>query len=150
MATGAARSGARRVILFNRTLERARALAQGLAPHYPDVAFEPQGDPALLARWAEEADLIANATSLGMRPEDPMPLPEDAIQARHVVYDSIYSPAETALVLAARRRGARAAGGQGMLARQGALSLSIWAGGPNRLQSIEELMLDVLRRRLAR
>ena len=77
-------------------------------------------------------DLVLNATSLGLRQGDPLPLPPErfALQKAGAVYDMIYQPVETPLLAAARRAGCRTANGLGMLLYQGARALEIWSGQP--------------------
>jgi shikimate dehydrogenase len=131
------------VILANRTRERAERIAADMAPAFPATQFEVvQHSPASLKNAASRAQIIANASSLGMRPTDPLPIPEDCIEPHHVVFDTVYAPPETALLKRAAACGAIAVGGLGMLARQGARSLAIWSG----LQPDEDLMLATLRR----
>ncbi len=147
MALGAAKAGARRLTLLNRTLERADRLADEIRRHAPQLAVNVAGDPQAVASAAREADLIANATSLGMKADDPLPLAAELIEARHVVFDTVYAPvAETPLLKAAAQAGARAVQGLGMLARQGARALAIWSGR----EPDEALMEQVLREQLAR
>jgi shikimate dehydrogenase len=77
---------------------------------------------------AGEADLIVNATSLGLHPATD-PLPWDAavpLRPGQVLYDLIYG--ETPLLAFARRCGARAIGGIGMLVHQGARAAALWTG----------------------
>jgi shikimate dehydrogenase len=77
-----------------------------------------------------EVDLVLNATSLGLQPDDPLPLDTSAFplgQAR-AVFDMIYQPAETPLLAAAAAAGCKTANGLGMLLHQGAQSLEIWSG----------------------
>jgi shikimate dehydrogenase len=71
-------------------------------------------------------DVIVNATPLGMHGEPP-PLDTAKLHAGQFVYDTVY-PTDTPLLLEARERGLRAAGGLGMLVHQGALSFSLWTG----------------------
>ena len=71
-------------------------------------------------------DVIVNATPLGMHGE-PAPLDTAQLQPDQFVFDTVY-PADTPLLLEARARGLRAAGGLGMLVHQGALSFSLWTG----------------------
>src|SRR5690606_6511928 len=60
MAAGAAAAGAARIVIHARRAERAAALAEGLATHYPQTRFEPTAGDARLPRAAAEADLVAN------------------------------------------------------------------------------------------
>ena len=78
----------------------------------------------------DHADLVVNATSLGMAgvaegrlPADPARLP-----ASCVVADIVYHPLETPFLVAARARGLRAANGVGMLIGQAAVAFRLWTG----------------------
>jgi shikimate dehydrogenase len=77
-------------------------------------------------------DLVLNATSLGLRADDPMPLDERqfGLSRAGAVYDMVYRPSETRLLQAARRAGRPCANGIGMLLYQGAKALEIWTGRP--------------------
>lgn len=68
-----------------------------------------------------------NATSLGLKPEDPAPFDVAALPGGWSVYDMIYNPSATQLIKAANQRGLPAANGLSMLVHQGARSLEIWS-----------------------
>jgi shikimate dehydrogenase len=87
-------------------------------------------------------DLLLNATPLGLKPGDPLPLDEKQFPLRQAraVFDMIYNPAETPLLKAAKAAGCRTANGLGMLLHQGAKAFEIWTGQP--------APLDVMRRAL--
>lgn len=143
IAAGAASEGARKIILANRTRSRAEAIVREVGAAFPDIAWEVvQASPPSLAHAASRAELIVNATSLGLRPGDPLPIQAEALNPGQVVFDTVYTPPETALLRAARARGAVCVGGLGMLARQGARALAIWTG----LEPDEDLMLSVLQK----
>ena len=74
----------------------------------------------------EQFDVIVNATPLGMRGE-PAPFDTTRLHEGQFVFDTVY-PADTPLLVDARARGLRAAGGLGMLVHQGALSFALWTG----------------------
>ncbi|HMG26327.1 MAG TPA: shikimate dehydrogenase [Acidimicrobiia bacterium] len=74
----------------------------------------------------EEFDVIVNATPLGMRGEPP-PFDTTRLHPDQFVFDTVY-PTDTPLLVEARARGLRAAGGLGMLVHQGALSFALWTG----------------------
>jgi shikimate dehydrogenase len=123
-----------RLVLVNRTLEKANALAERLRPFFMEarvlgpaarleaVAWEEPGIRMQLA----DIDLIVNATPLGMNSSDPAPLPARLLAPHHMVFDCVYGPSKTALLRAAEQAGARSANGISMLLHQGALSFSIW------------------------
>ena len=111
--------------LVNRTRAKAQQVAEEIRARHPGVTVA-VGYPDT------EVDLLLNATSLGLRPEDGSPLDEAVFPVRRAaaVYDMIYRPAETPLLRAARAAGRRAANGLGMLLYQGARALEIWTGRP--------------------
>ncbi|MEO0562789.1 MAG: shikimate dehydrogenase [Chloroflexota bacterium] len=76
------------------------------------------------------ADLVVNCTPVGMAPKvDPSPWPRQIpLPDGAVVYDMVYRPAKTTLMIQAETQGLRAIGGLGMLVRQGAASFEIWTG----------------------
>ena len=72
--------------------------------------------------------ICINATSLGMKPDDPLPLDISSLSPKWVVFDMVYNPQETQLLIEARKHGCRVKTGLGMLVHQGAKSLEIWTG----------------------
>jgi shikimate dehydrogenase len=75
------------------------------------------------------ADLVVNATPVGMSLDDPSPIPDSWLREGQVVLDMLYQRPETPLLRAAAQAGARGVNGLGMLVAQGALAIDIWAGG---------------------
>lgn len=73
------------------------------------------------------AELVVNATPVGMRGEAPL-IGLDALNACRLVVDSIYHPMETPLLTAARQAGIPTANGLGMLVHQAALAFELWTG----------------------
>jgi shikimate dehydrogenase len=111
-----------RVTIWNRTASRASALARELGV---EAAERPR-----------PAELLVNATSVGLRSDDPLDaLP--LVDAR-VVLELVYGDAPTPLARWAQERGARLIDGLEVLVRQGARSLALWTG--------REPPLDAMRR----
>lgn len=77
---------------------------------------------------ARAADLVVNATTVGLREGDPCVIDAGAFRAGQLVYDLIPVARETATLAAARAAGARTLDGLGMLAAQAAESFRIWTG----------------------
>ena len=123
-----------RLVLVNRTLEKAIALADRLRPFFagprvlgPVARLEAvPWDEAALRAQLQDVDLIVNATPLGMNPSDPAPVPARLLAPHQIVFDCVYGSSKTALLRAAEQAGARGANGLSMLLYQGALSFSIW------------------------
>jgi shikimate dehydrogenase len=119
---------ARRITVVNRNSSRAKQLVQRVNERLPDAdlsvcAFDESARDAVF-----HADLVVNATSLGMKPEDPSPVPSSWLRSGQLVADMVYRAEPTALVLEAREAGATAMDGLMMLVCQGATAIDIWRG----------------------
>lgn len=75
----------------------------------------------------ELADLLINTTSIGLQEEDESLVDASLFHRDLLVYDLIYNPKETKLLRMAKKSGARAVNGLGMLYYQGVLSFQHWA-----------------------
>ncbi len=125
-------AGAAEVMVWNRTPERARKLAREMG--------------AREVRRPEPADLIVNATSVGLDPklsqqEALAALSLEQLDPPELVCDLVYGDGPTPLVRWARAAGARVVDGIEVLACQGARSLERWTGRPPPL----EIMLEAAR-----
>ncbi len=93
---------------------------------------------------AEIADsyLLANATSLGMKPQEGMTYIPDASYFRPdlIVTDAIYAPEETELLRMAREAGCRTMNGKGMMLFQGAASFKLWTGMDMPIAHMKEIL----------
>ena len=116
-------AGAADVAVANRTAGRALRVAElaGAAGH----ALEPSSVGGAVAG----ADLVVNATSLGMAgSEAGHPVDPDLVAAGAVVVDLIYHPAQSAWLAALRGRGVEAHNGLSMLVHQAAHAFTLWTG----------------------
>ena len=126
--------GAASVAIANRSLARARILAEELGARFPARVRALSMDVEVLAPLLgadASVHLLVNCTSLGMAhgPDpDASPVPADLIPGTALVYDLVYNPQETPLLAAARRAGARTLGGLPMLVYQGAAAFRMWTG----------------------
>jgi len=75
----------------------------------------------------ELADLLVNATPLGLRESDPCIVSEELLHSNLFVYDLIYNPSETKLLQLAKQKEAKVSNGLGMLFYQGVLAFQHWA-----------------------
>jgi len=133
-----------RLVLVNRTLEKIRPLAKELAPYFQSqklsgpaarIVAVPFDDEAL-RRELENADILINATSLGMKHTDAPAISPALLTANLLVYDTVYAGGTSRLLQDASAAGARCANGLSMLLHQGALSFEIWF---NRAAPLEEM-----------
>ncbi len=121
------------VVVYARTARRAQRLARELGCDWQPWA----------ARLRYEGDVLVNCTPVGMWPDvRGSPLPDVALRRGTVVVDTIYQPAETRLLRAARRRGCAVMGGQEMFIRQAAGQFEVWHG--------QAAPLDIMRQAMRR
>lgn len=136
-AVWALREAGAEVSIWNRTAERAAALAADLG--VKNAGSGPLGSLA-------GVELLVNATAIGLEPASgagsvagrdgpgsgqalkDLPFAVDQVGDQMVVVDLVYGAAETELVRVARERGARTVDGLEVLVRQGAASFEIWTG----------------------
>jgi shikimate dehydrogenase len=114
--------GIGRVVVANRTIERARALADQFGSRVEPVAWEAIGE------WLPRAGLLVNTTSLGMGSQPALDIDVGRLPSRAVVSDLVYVPLETPLLVAAKARGLRTADGLGMLLHQAVRGFELWFG----------------------
>jgi shikimate dehydrogenase len=114
--------GAREIRVVNRTYERACEMQALFGP------------PVSAVRWDARADaldgvaLMANATNQGMGGKSALDLALDRLSADAIVADLIYTPPETPLLAAARKRGNPTVNGLGMLLNQARPAFKGWFG----------------------
>jgi shikimate dehydrogenase len=128
--------GAADIRVFNRTTARAESLCES-AREWGGGSCSVV-DSAGLARAAVEADVIVNATSVGLGDSvKDSAIPVDILDCHHMVVDLVYGLQPTLLVTEAIARGAVAVGGMEMLLSQAASSYRLWTG--------KEAPVDVMR-----
>ncbi|MCC5953067.1 MAG: shikimate dehydrogenase [Acidimicrobiia bacterium] len=115
-----AEAGAESVTVVNRDEARGRRAAM-LA-----------GDRGRLGTTADVAgaDLLVNATPVGMAGTPGLPVPAEVLEGVAAVADLVYQPLETELLTEARRAGVVAIDGLGMLVHQAAAAFELWTGRP--------------------
>jgi shikimate dehydrogenase len=120
---------ARELVILNRTIEKAETLTEDLADFLGDDskvrAAKLSNDN--LKKELRDADILVNATSVGMYPENRETLVDRTLlRPDLVVFDLVYEPLETRLLREARETGARTVDGLTVLVHQGAASFEIW------------------------
>jgi len=122
-------SEAGELVILNRTVSRARELAErinratGRGVRWGELSRQ------TLERELEDADILINATSVGMHPNsNETPVDKELLRPDLTVFDLVYNPLETRLLREARNVGAKTIDGLTMLVHQGAASFKIWTG----------------------
>lgn len=141
-----------RLVLVNRTMEKARDLAAELRGFFRSDRLTGPVDKLEVVPWETEAmarqmdhiDLIVNGTSLGMKRTDAPLLHPSLIQPHQMIYDMVYSPARTRLIADAQAEGARAANGLSMLLWQGAIAFEFWFNSDAPVEAMRKGLLDAV------
>jgi len=171
----AAVAGAAEALMIDKPVRRALLLGTGGSARAAAVAIadtwagaeitvssRDAGRGEEFVKWAREAgvgcrgwgvggptatDLVVNATPLGLKAADPLPIQAGELERLHpaAVLDLVYARGETPLVRAAREHGIRAADGRGVLIAQGALSFEIFFGVPAPTEIMRAAVEDALR-----
>jgi 3-dehydroquinate dehydratase/shikimate dehydrogenase len=130
------------VTVYNRTLDKANALAQTFDAHSAKLADIQSAD----------YDILINCTPIGMHPHvDAAPFdftsdPSPATSSPRVVFDTIYNPVETKLLREAKAAGCTTVSGVEMFVRQAAAQFTLWTGQAAPTDRFRETVLNQLNR----
>lgn len=140
----AAKEGAKSLVLADIDAERVQRLNDeiiGLTPHVEVVQALEKPKQIELCR---EADLVVQASPVGMKEGDPSLLPSEAFREGQCVFDLIYMYPETTFLATAREAGAEIANGLGMLLHQGARAFEIWTGVEPSVPAMRKALEDAV------
>lgn len=118
-------AGAAQVDVVNRDPGRAEQAASLAGAAGRTVSAD---DAAAVETAIGDAELLVNATPLGMGGDERLPIPDALLRSDLAVVDLVYHPPTTPLLAAARRVGAPAANGLSMLVHQAATAFEHWTG----------------------
>jgi shikimate dehydrogenase len=135
------------LVILNRTLGKAEGLVKELmASEDVNVTVKARElNHGNAKQELQNADILINATSLGMRPNDAlMPVDSSLLRPDLTIFDLVYEPFETRLLMEAKKKGATTVDGLAMLVFQGAVSFEIWTGEKAPVEVMTEAALDEL------
>lgn len=113
------------VYISNRTMQKAILLCNQMRQFSTSIQTLDIND--ITAKdTISDVSLIVNTTSLGLKPDDPLPIPATYLGKQHIVCDIIYK--KTPLLKEASRLGIKTIDGSGMLLHQGVIAFEIWTG----------------------
>jgi len=121
------------VMIYNRTVEKARKLAA----EFDCTCTGLDQVPAL------EAELLINCTSIGMHPNiDATPVPETAVKKGMAIFDTVYNPAETLLLKQARQAGAKTIDGIQMFVNQALAQFKLFTNCSAKPELMRKTIVD--------
>ncbi|MDH5524571.1 MAG: shikimate dehydrogenase [Desulfobulbaceae bacterium] len=123
------------VTIASRTPATGRALADSLGVNWLPIAKAP----------GHQADILINATSVGMTPkEEQSPIAATALADYKVVMDIVYAPLDTKLLQEAELAGCRTVNGLAMLLYQGVAQFETWTGRAAPVDLMQKSLLTSL------
>jgi shikimate dehydrogenase len=130
------------VNIYDVDKDKLKLLANHLKDNFKSIAIGAVGSLAELN--IESADLLINATPIGMKEADPLVIDENYLHKGLLVYDLIYNPSETKLIKAAKKKDCRVSNGLGMLLNQGVIAFGIWTGEIAPKEIMRKVLLSAL------
>ncbi|MBS7659361.1 MAG: shikimate dehydrogenase [Candidatus Bathyarchaeia archaeon] len=143
-----AASNAEKIVIINRTGEKAKELAKFLRKRFKVKIMGKQLSTITLRKALKETDILINATSVGMRPyNDQTLIDKQWLRRDMTVMDIVYDPVETKLLIDAKNIGAKVINGIDMLLYQGAESFKIWFRVDPPIDVMRKAIIEELERR---
>lgn len=137
MAYGVVTLGAK-LRIYNRTVETAKKLAD---------EFGGQAFSLDAIEQVKGADILLNATSIGMHPkEDKSPVPGEYISSKQIVFDAVYAPYDTKLLRNAKAKGAQTIHGTEMLLYQGVEQFRLYTGHDAPVEAMRKAIMDSIKK----
>jgi shikimate dehydrogenase len=125
----------------NRSPERLRELIRDLRSSFPKAVAIEGFSPEDEFPQSMDGAIAIQATSLGLKPEDGLPVPDSWVGKFSAVYDMVYGLHTTPMVRHANACGIRAADGVSMLVYQGARAFSLWTGREAPISAMMDALL---------
>ena len=135
------------LVILNRTWDKAKICADRISEIFQREATALKLNRENLAAALSQADILVNATSVGMSPNiNETPVTSNLLKPSLVVFDIVYNPIKTRLQREAEAVGAKTISGLDMLVWQGALAFEKWTGLKAPVGVMREKVIDVLQR----
>ncbi len=144
VAFALAKEGAKEIFITDIVESKATSLARNIRKHFPKCKTKPITIYDI--RYTiYEINLLVNATPLGMKKSDPLPINPKLLHNRLSIYDVVYNPSPTKLVKVAKKRKIKAVNGLGMLLYQGAEAFQLWTGRRAPVEVMRKTLLEQMK-----
>ncbi len=122
IAAACIQADCRSLMIANRDITKAKNLVESLNdPRVSAVGLKEIGT-------IHSGTIIVNCTTLGLKPDDALPLAESLLKSAGFIFDTTYGAHKTSLIKTANKLGVKACDGRSMLRWQGALAFKLWTG----------------------
>ncbi|HOW58510.1 MAG TPA: shikimate dehydrogenase [Candidatus Omnitrophota bacterium] len=147
---GLSLEGIREVLLTDCFPEKAEKIVREMRKIFPKIHYQAvKADIPEVKGAIQKADVIINATPLGLKAKDPLVIPKDWIpqagSRKKLLMDLIYNPAVTPFLKAAKEKGHRTLNGLGMLLYQGVLAFEQWTKQKAPVAVMRQALLTALK-----
>ncbi|MCL0091249.1 shikimate dehydrogenase [Dehalococcoidales bacterium] len=130
------------LVILNRTLDKAKEWVSRLSKILNREAKALKLDEENLVVAMERADILINATSVGMSPDETL-VPAQLLKPGLIIFDIVYNPIKTRLLREAEAAGGQTISGLDMLVWQGAMAFEKWTGKAAPLELMKEEVVKV-------
>ncbi len=130
------------LVILNRTLDKAKEWVSRLSKILNREAKALKLDEENLVVAMEKADILINATSVGMSPDETL-VPAQLLKPGLIIFDIVYNPIKTRLLREAEAAGGQTISGLDMLVWQGAMAFEKWTGKAAPLELMKEEVVKV-------
>ncbi len=122
IAAACIQADCRSLMIANRDITKAKNLVESLNDRRVSaVGLKEIGT-------IQSGAIIANCTTLGLKPDDELPAPESLLKHAGFIFDTTYGAHQTSLIKVANQLGIKSCDGRSMLRWQGALAFKLWTG----------------------
>lgn len=139
---GLIKSGVAKIFITNRNAQKAQNLISDFSQFKTEISFCEMPE---FCKNLQACDLLVNSTSLGMQGQEKLLIDLSHLKKNAIVYDIVYKPLMTDLLLAAQKRGNIIITGIGMLVEQALIGFELWfKEKPINDKKLEEILLKNL------
>lgn len=139
-------TGINSLIIANRTYNKAKSLAEKINKISRIKCETIPLEESIIKEIIGDIDLVINSTSVGLYKNDRSLLSSKTLHPKLIVYDLVYNPPDTPLMKEARKAGAKAVNGLGMLLYQGVLAWEIWTEHTAPVKIMRNALLTALKK----
>lgn len=139
--------GAEKIIICNRTVAKAQALAAEINGKIRNCAEVAEQTTNSQTKALRSCHVLINGTSLGMHPrEDVLPIDRSLLLPHLIVADIVYNPLTTRLLQSAKEIGCPIVPGLGMLIYQGAAAFKLWTGVEPIISEMSDVVYSLMKK----